>query len=164
VEEFAHLGRLAADARALLDAFASFGDGACGLPRELLADKVTMSSQIAYGASNAPLPQTVQTARAEGGDVALHGSAAQASDLGSFLAADATVEKPQHKHLAADMLLGVGLALSIDQLLLFLGQLNPKPGHCESLQAEANRAIFSVLFRLAGDGNVSVKPARSIAR
>jgi hypothetical protein len=93
-----------------------------------------MSGQVAHRARDAPLTQSLQAAFAEGSDVALHGSTAQASDLGSLLATEAAVQKPEHKHLAADMLLGMRIAFRVDDLLLFLGQLNAQPSHRESLR------------------------------
>src|SRR6266851_1772561 len=132
-EELPHLRRLTADARQSLDALAGFVHRASGLAGELLADKITMGSQIAHRAADAPLSQAIEATVAEGSDIALHGGASQTSNLSSLVAAEAAVQKPEHKHLAADVLLGVGVAFGLDDLLLFLGQLNPKPCHRESL-------------------------------
>ena len=91
-----------------------------------------MSGQVADGPGDVPLAQAVEAAVAEGSDVALHGSASQASDLGSLVAAELAVQQPENEHLAADMLLRVRVAFRLDDLLLFLGQFNPKPGHRET--------------------------------
>ena len=128
------MGRLTADARQSLDPLAGLVHGARGLAGELLADKITMSGQVAHGASDAPLAQPLQATVAEGSEVALHGGASQTSNLGGLLAAETAVQKPEHEHLAADMLLGVGVAFSVDDPLLLLGQLNAKPSHRESLR------------------------------
>jgi hypothetical protein len=92
-----------------------------------------MSGQVTDWTRDAPLPQAVEAAVPEGGDIALDGGAAQADDLGRLGAAEAAVEKPQHEHLAADVFLGVGVTFGVNDLLLLLGQSNPQPSHSESL-------------------------------
>jgi Reverse transcriptase (RNA-dependent DNA polymerase) len=136
------------DARQLLEALGGLRDGARGPARELFADAVTMSGPVTDRARDAPLSQAVQAAVTKGGDVALDGGAAQASDRGGLLAGQPAVQQPEHEHLAADVLLGVGVALGSDDLLLFLSQLNPKPSHPQSLgrhdQAELPPVFYSV--------------------
>jgi len=76
--------------------------------------------------------QAIEPTFTEGSDVPLHGGASEAGDLGCFLAGDATVEQPEDEHFPADMLVRVGVAFVVDNLLLLLSQFNPKPSHRRS--------------------------------
>src|SRR4051812_26601040 len=72
LEELANLSGLAADAGQALDAFAGLGRAAHGLVGERLFDGLGVGGEVADGAFGAPRPQALESAFAEGGDVALH--------------------------------------------------------------------------------------------
>lgn len=50
-------------------------------------------------------------------------------DVGGLLGSQAAVQESEDNPLAADMLLGMGVAFGVGDVLLFLGQLDTKPSH-----------------------------------
>ena len=73
--------------------------------------------------------KVVQPALAVGGHVPLGGRPPEARDFGGLGSGDAAMEEPQDEHLAADVGLGVGIPLGIDDRLLGVREGDPEPRH-----------------------------------
>jgi hypothetical protein len=92
-----------------------------------------VTGQVADRPLDLPASQALQPAVAEGGDVTLGGGPSDAGDFGGLLAGEAVVEEPERQHLAANVFVGVGVALGVDDPLLLLGPLNAIPAHRPAL-------------------------------
>jgi len=88
-----------------------------------------VGGQVAHRPDDSPPPQAVRPAVAVGRHVPLDGRPAETGDLGGLLPGDAAVEQPEDEHLAADVRLGVGIPLRIDDRLLGIRERDPKPSH-----------------------------------
>src|SRR5262249_30803743 len=95
---------------------------------ECLADGVGVGHEVADRAADAPPSQAVQSAAAVSRDVALHGRAAEAGDLGSLLPRQVTVQQPQNEHFSADVAVRVAIPFGVHPPLLVLGQRDPEDG------------------------------------
>jgi hypothetical protein len=81
--------------------------------------------QVAHRPDDAPPPQSVQAALAVGGHVPLDGGPTESGDLGRLGPGDAAVEQPKDEHLAADVGVGVGIPLRVDDRLLGIREGDP---------------------------------------
>ena len=84
-----------------------------------------MGGQVADGADDIQLPKAVRPAVAVGRHVPLDGRPAETGDLGGLLPGDAAVEQPEDEHLAADVRLGVGIPLGVDDRRLGIRERDP---------------------------------------
>ena len=86
-------------------------------------------SQGGHGPGAIPSSQPVQSALLVRGHVPLDGGPTQVRDLARLGSGEATVKQPEDQHLAANVGLGVGISLGVDDDLLGIREGDPKPCH-----------------------------------
>src|SRR5262249_57230421 len=106
-------GSVPLEPRQAFDPLGGFGRHPHGPVSESLTDGADVSDEVADRAPDAPPPQPVQSAVAEGRDVSLDGRPAQAGYLGGFRPRQAAMQKPHDEHLPADMRLRVGIPFRV---------------------------------------------------